>query len=98
MLIDYTADISGDQVVFTLSAINDPSLEDYQSEDGFLTLRKVAGGSEGWLGYGGLSITFSPAHLPFTITTPHYEHASDLAHVMEQITRTMEELNGDVLP
>lgn len=98
MRAEYTADIIGDQVVFTLTAVNDPSLDNYTSEDGFLTLQRVCGGSDGWLGYGGLSVTFSPSHLPFTITTPHYEHAQDLTDIMERITRNMEILNGDVLP
>jgi hypothetical protein len=97
-MIEYTAGIIGDQVVFTLNAINDPSLEDYQSEDGFLTLRKVAGGSDGWLGYGGLCVYYCPDCLPIALESPHYEHAQDLNDTLERITRNMEILNGYVLP
>lgn len=96
-MIEYTAVITGDQVVFTLNAINNPSLEDYKSEDGFLTLRRVYGGSDGWLGYGGLCIDYSTEHLPLTLTSPQYEHAQDLADIMERITRNMEVLNGDAV-
>ena len=99
MRAQYTADIAGDQVSFTLTAVNDPSLDNYTSEDGFLTLRRVRGGCDGWLGYGGLCITFDDRHLPITVTSPHYEHASDLDHVMDAVTRELAVLNSlSVLP
>jgi len=97
MRIEYSADIVDDQVVFTLTSVNDPSLDDYQSEDGFLTLRKVAGGSDGWMGYGGLCVYYCTDCLPVTLKSPHYEHAQDLTDLMERITRNMEIVNGDVL-
>lgn len=98
MRAEYTAEIIGDQVVFTLATVNDPSLDNYTSEDGFLTLQRVRGGSDGWLGYGGLCVTFDDRYLPLTLESPHYEHAQDLTDLMERITRNMEIVNGDVLP
>lgn len=97
-MIRYEADIAGDQVICTIHAVDNPSLTDYQSEDGFLTLQRVCGGSDGWLGYGGLCVTFDDRYLPLTLESPHYEHAQDLTDLMERITRNMEIVNGDVLP
>lgn len=97
-MIRYEADIAGDQVICTIHAVDNPSLTDYQSEDGFLTLQRVRGGSDGWLGYGGLCVTFDDRYLPLTLESPHYEHAQDLTDLMERITRNMEIVNGDVLP
>lgn len=97
-MVKYEADIAGNQVICTIHAVENPSLTDYQSEDGFLTLREVAGGSDGWLGYGGLCLYYCSDCLPITLKSPHYEHAQDLTDLMERITRNMEIVNGHVLP
>lgn len=98
MNIEYTADISGDQVIFNLIAVNDSTIEDYTSEDGFLIMKKVSGGSDGLVGYGTLTINFDTNHLPLILCTPHYEHKQDLFDVIDRIAKNIGILNGDILP
>ena len=98
-MIDYTAEIVGDQVVFTLRQFENPLFETYTSDDGFLSIICVNGKSDGWLGYGGLQIYLCDECLPLTLRTPHYEHEQDLLDVLTKIEKNMKELDrGDVLP
>ena len=98
-MIDYSAQIIGDQVVFTLNQFDNPPFDIYNSSDGFLSIMCVNGKSDGWLGYGGMQIYLCEKCVPVTLTTPHYEHEQDLIDVMERIHKNFEELkSGNVLP
>lgn len=97
-MIDYTAEIVGDQVVFTLNQFDNPAFESYTSSDGFLSIMCVGGKSDGWLGYGGMQIYLCADCVPVTLTTPHYEYEQDLIDVMLRINKNFEELkSGNVL-
>ena len=98
-MIDYTCGIIDDQVVFNLQNCDLGNTDTYVSKDGFLSIIKVNGASNGWLGYGGMQIYLCDKCLPLTLETPHYEHLQDLLDVINRIHKNFEELeSGNVLP
>ena len=97
-MIDYIVELDKDQVVFKLNNCENFPFENYISLDGFLSIMVVTGGSDGWLGYGGLQIYLYNNDLPIELRTPHYEYTQDLLDVMNKIETNMGLLqNGNVL-
>ena len=97
-MVEYSVEIIGDQVFFTLSSCTDLIVDSYISNDEFLSIVKIGQKSSGWLGYGGMMLYFCSNDLPIVIFTPHYEYMQDLIDVQNRIEKNMKELiNGNIL-
>lgn len=97
MSLNYKLTQANNQITIEILSMNFGD-EQYISDDNFLLITKVAGGTCGNYGYGGLCIFCDPAYLPITLATPQYEYEQDLIDVTERTKANIKRFNGNVLP
>lgn len=96
-MLNYQAAVDGSQVVLRIDSVQG-DLVFFTSEDGWFRLTPCSGGCGGLLGYGACELFIDPKYLPLEVKSPTYEHASDLEHTLNNLTKNLEAYNGNVLP